>query len=121
MEKFVGIFKSLSDGTRLRILNLLVRTKTEVCICEIMDSLGLPQSNVSKHIRELKIAGLAQEKREGRFVLYSVSSAKNDFVKNLIKTILSIPEEYFVEDIERLKKRLSLRIDGKIVVGIKRR
>ncbi len=118
MDKFVSVFKSLSDGTRLRILRLLIKADSQICICEIIDSLQLPQSNVSKHIRELKIAGLVEEKKEGRFVLYSVVKPDDRFIEMLLNTMDSISEDYFSEDIERLEKRLALRSGGKIVVGM---
>lgn len=115
MEKFTDVFRALSDKTRLRILQILISVKKELCICEIMDSLQLAQYNVSKHIRELKIAGLVKERKEGRFVFYSIVEPKNTFHKNILQTLKAIPKNN--EDIKRLKKRLVLRINGKIVVG----
>ncbi|MBI5574339.1 MAG: winged helix-turn-helix transcriptional regulator [Elusimicrobia bacterium] len=115
MEKFTNVFKSLSDKTRLRILHLLTFSKKELCICEIMDSLKLAQYNISKHIRELKLAGLVQERKEGRFVFYFIVEPKNTFHRNILQTTKAIPKNK--EDIERLRKRLALRKNGKIVVG----
>ncbi|MEK6646366.1 MAG: metalloregulator ArsR/SmtB family transcription factor [Candidatus Firestonebacteria bacterium] len=121
MYKFINIFKSLSDRTRLRILHLLIRANSELCICEIVDSLKLPQSNISKHIRELKIAGLVREKKQGRFVLYSLIFPKDKFTSNFIKTVSLIPEDYFSDDNKNLTKRVALRIDGKVVIGMRKR
>ena len=117
MEKFTNIFRALSDKTRIRILYLLLNVKKELCICEIMDSLKLAQYNVSKHIRELKLVGIVKERKEGRFVFYSIIKPKTGFVRNLLKTVKSIPKDDFVNDNLRLKKRLSLRKNGKIAVG----
>ena len=113
MEKITNIFRALSDKTRIRILYLLLNVKKELCICEIMDSLKLAQYNVSKHIRELKLVGIVKERKEGRFVFYSMVNPKTGFVRNLLKTVKSIPEDDFVNDNLRLKKRLSLRKNGK--------
>jgi len=118
IEKYTEIFRALSDRTRLRIFLLLIKTKKALCICEIMDALNLPQSNISKHLRELKIAGLVKDQRDGKFVLYSVVFEKDNFTRNLIKTISSIPDDLLKDDLKRIEKRLSLRVDGKIVVGM---
>ncbi|MBN1384126.1 MAG: winged helix-turn-helix transcriptional regulator [Elusimicrobia bacterium] len=121
MNTIVNVFKSLSDKTRIRIIHLLLKTGRELCICEIMDSLRLAQYNISKHIRELKIAGLVKERREGRFVFYSAIPQKDQFLKQAVISIISIPEKYFLSDKKRLKKRLCLRKNGKITVGMVKR
>lgn len=113
MEKFTNVFRALSDKTRLRILHLLTFSKKELCICEIMDSLKLAQYNISKHIRELKLTGLVKERKEGRFVFYSMVNPKTGFARNLIETVESIPEKNFLNDTMQLKKRLFLRKNGK--------
>lgn len=116
MEEYINVFKSLSDGTRLRILRVLLEADTELCVCEIMDSLEVKQYNISSHIKELRVSGLVKERKEGRFVFYGLNKQKMQFVKNIFKTVLSIPEESFKFDIGRLKKRLSLRDGCKVVV-----
>jgi ArsR family transcriptional regulator len=118
MNEYVNIFKSLSDMTRLRIFHLLVKAGKELCICEIMDSLELAQYNVSRHIRELKLAGLVTEKKQGKFVFYSVSANYKKCCGFLIQAIKSIPEEHFKKDDCLLKKRLALRVQGKCIVGM---
>lgn len=112
------IFKSLSDQTRLRIFRTLLEAGTELCICEIMDILQAKQYNISKHIKELKIYGLVKERKMGKFVFYKVAVEKGPFRKNIVKTLLSIHENIFDNDIKRLKKRLSLRINGNVVVTL---
>lgn len=120
MDEYIAAFKSLSDKTRLRIIRLLLKTKRELCICEIMDSLKLAQYNVSKHMRELKIAGLVKERKEGRFIFYSLSKPDTKFYMNLLNALNSIPENYFTDDINRMRNRLALRKNGKIIVGCMR-
>lgn len=119
MDNFINVFKALSDKTRVKILAILIKSKQELCICEIMDALQLAQYNISKHIRELKLVGLVKEKREGRFVFYAFLPPKNEFMKQIIKTVSSIPKENILQDEKRLKQRLSLRINGKVVIGMK--
>lgn len=65
----LDFLRVLSDPTRLRIL-CLVREK-ELCVCEILETMKLPQNLVSHHLRVLREAGIILSKREGKFVKYS--------------------------------------------------
>jgi ArsR family transcriptional regulator len=52
MRAEARFFKSLSDETRLKILWLLSGTE-ELCVCDVMDVLGITQSKASRHLRHL--------------------------------------------------------------------
>ena len=117
-EDFVDLFKALSDQMRLRIMWILGKVNQELCVCEIMDSLDESQYNVSRHLKILKNSGLAQERKEGRWVFYSLTKPANQVQELLLDTIRAIPEEILTKDAERLEKRLSLRKDGKVVIGM---
>ena len=117
-ENIVDLFKALSDQMRLRIMWILVKVNQELCVCEIMDSLDESQYNVSRHLKILKNSGLVQERKEGRWVFYSLSKPANQVNELLLKTILAIPPEVLNDDAVRLEKRLSLRKDGKVVIGM---
>ncbi|MHC5074317.1 MAG: ArsR/SmtB family transcription factor [Planctomycetota bacterium] len=119
MEEFVSIFKGLSEKTRLRIIWLLVKANTRLCVCEIMDTLNENQYNVSRHLKSLKNAGFLKEEKEGRWVYYSLIDLKNRFQELILESVSSLPEELFSEESERLKKRLALRENGKCVAGMK--
>lgn len=121
MEQYLRIFKALSDKTRLRIINLLLRSRKELCVCEIVDSISESQYNVSKHLKELKYAGLVEEKKMGRWISYSLASsgeAKDEFKKGLFQAIALIPEGLVANDMELLKARLFLRKEGKCIIGL---
>ena len=75
MKEVAHLFKAFSDETRLRILHLLL--KGELCICELMEALQLPQSNVSRHMAYLKNAGLVDDRREAVWVYYSLIEPRN--------------------------------------------
>ncbi len=63
-------FKALADETRLRILRLLeVR---EMCVCEVMVALDLTQPTASHHLGLLENVGLVRNRKEGRWVFYSI-------------------------------------------------
>jgi len=61
-------FKGLADPTRLRIIALLL--EQELCVCDLMSVLKLPQSTVSRHMIRLKSAGLVTDRRAGKWVHY---------------------------------------------------
>lgn len=119
MDDLINKIKALSDKTRLRIMLVLIQAKRELCICEIMDTLSIPQYNVSRHARELRMAGLVRERKEGRFVLYELCAPKGASHEFLLKAIESFDKNVLAEDNKRLKKRLALRVNGKCVIGIK--
>ena len=66
-------FHALSDPTRLQIIELLLGG--ERCVCELTDSLAAAQSRLSFHLRVLKDAGLVTDRKEGRWVYYTLDSA----------------------------------------------
>jgi len=120
MEELVSIFKALSDKTRLRIMFSLLQAKRELCICEIMDALALAQYNISRHMKELKIAGLVRERKEGRFVFYALRSPDDKMRISLLKALDSFDSRTLADDRRRLKKRIALRSGGKCVVGVRK-
>lgn len=78
-KKQTRIFKALADQTRLKILGLLeVR---EMCVCEIMVALGLTQPTASYHLGLLENAGLIKDRKEGKWVFYSL--ADPELVENM--------------------------------------
>jgi ArsR family transcriptional regulator, arsenate/arsenite/antimonite-responsive transcriptional repressor len=64
--------KALGDEKRLRIL--LQLAGGERCVCDLMTDLGTAQSLLSFHLRTLKDAGLVTDRRDGRWVHYSIST-----------------------------------------------
>jgi ArsR family transcriptional regulator len=81
MNEIVKVFKALADPNRLRIMLLLRRR--ELCVCELMFVLGMEQSRVSHHMRVLREAGIAEDVREGRWIIYRIPSAARGFVEGL--------------------------------------
>lgn len=71
-------FHALSDETRLDIVRLL--SHGERCVCELQGALGAAQSRLSFHLRTLKDAGLVADRREGRWVYYSLNPDALDAV-----------------------------------------
>ena len=67
------LFKALADTTRLRILSLLLAG--EVCVCDLHDTLGIPQPKASRHLAYLRAAGLVDARKDGQWVHYRLSSS----------------------------------------------
>ena len=66
------LFKALADPARIRIVNVLATTDGPVCVCELIEPLGLTQPAVSYHLRVLLQAGLVQRERRGQFTYYAL-------------------------------------------------
>jgi ArsR family transcriptional regulator, arsenate/arsenite/antimonite-responsive transcriptional repressor len=77
LQENVQIFKALGDETRLRIIGLL--SQGELCVCDIMDVLKLPQSTASRHLAYLKNSKLVCGMRRGKWMYYQLdASITND-------------------------------------------
>ena len=72
------LFKSLGDATRLRILGLLLTG--EVCVCDLHDTLGIPQPKASRHLAYLRAAGLVDARREGQWMHYRLSDSRDPVI-----------------------------------------
>jgi ArsR family transcriptional regulator len=72
MQAPAQTFKSLSDPIRLRIL-VLLQAEGELCVCDLMAVLKLPQSTVSRHLAYLKRCGWLDDRRNGVWMYYTIS------------------------------------------------
>ena len=118
MIKEVEKYKSIGEETRLRILRILIKVQTELCVCEIIDILKKPQYNISKNLSILKRAELVEERRNGRMMMYKIKD-NNYFNKKLFESISLIKDNSnpaFKNDFKHLEKRLSLRENGKCII-----
>jgi ArsR family transcriptional regulator len=76
------LFKTLSDPTRLRLLNLLAQG--EVCVCDLHGTLGLDQPKVSRHLAQMKRAGLVEARRNGKWMHYRLARHGNTLVRHVL-------------------------------------
>jgi ArsR family transcriptional regulator, arsenate/arsenite/antimonite-responsive transcriptional repressor len=72
MRDFMAITKALADENRVRVLLALGRG--ELCVCQIIEMLGLAPSTVSKHMAILKQARLVDSRKEGRWMFYRLGA-----------------------------------------------
>lgn len=73
LDAAVTAARALAHPARLRILAML--RSGELCVCQLTAVLGLAPSTVSAHLRELKLAGLAAERKDGRYVHVRLAAA----------------------------------------------
>lgn len=99
-----GMFRAFSDRTRLRILHLLL--PGELCVCEIVDTLELPQPKISRHLAYLRRTRLVLARKEGLWNYYRLAPAKSAFHEKLLECLATcfreVPE--LAQDAERLKR-----------------
>ncbi len=115
MNDLLNIFKALSDETRIRILKLL--EEGELCVCDIVTALDMIQPKVSFHLCVLKDAGLIKDRKQGKWIHYSLNES-DIFIRFLILSVLErISESLIQEDNKRLKEFLKAKKSrGEIIV-----
>ncbi len=115
-----ALFALLCEPDRLRLLRLL--RQEELCVCELVDALRMPQYKVSRHLGLLRKAGLVEARREGKWVHYRIARFPRhepfrDELLRLLSTRLGYAPEAKADD-AALAQRLRLRRSGACVVGI---
>ena len=92
LRTLVEQLKAVSHPLRLRVLALL--EPGELCVCQIAETLQVPQSSVSEALRELRRAGFVVERKEGRWVFVSVVPRKqaSPLLKGILADVGSLPD-----------------------------
>ena len=109
MKEITRLLATLADPIRLRLLRLLHRQ--ELCVCELMGAVQLPQYKVSRHLREMRQVGLVEATRSGRWMHYRISGAAmrsplhQDVLKLLDVHLHDLPDAK--RDDARMAKRLA--------------
>lgn len=85
MKNTSHLFKALSDETRLRIIALLF--KGELCVCDLMEVLQLPQSTVSRHLAYLRNAGWVLDRRQNKWMYYKLNPDNSILGQDLLKVL----------------------------------
>ncbi len=114
MNDLLNIFKALSDETRIRILKLL--EEGELCVCDIVTALDMIQPKVSFHLCVLKDAGLIKDRKQGKWIHYSLNES-DIFRRFLILSVLErISGSLIQEDNKRLKEFLKTKNSRRNIV-----
>lgn len=101
------LFRAFSDQTRLRILTLL--TRGEVCVCDIVSVLDIPQPTASRHLAYLRKSGLVEARKQGLWNYYSLTTPANDLHRCLLDCLPSCiaSKPIFKRDLDRLTRSRS--------------
>jgi ArsR family transcriptional regulator len=98
LTRAARLFHALSDETRLAVLEML--QQGERCVCELQDQLDAAQSRLSFHLRVLKDAGLVIDRKDGRWVHYSLNGEAFAEVEEMLA------------DLKPLRRPLAVRSGG---------
>lgn len=110
MKTTAQIFKALGDETRLRIMALLLGGQ-ELCVCDLMAALDLPQSSVSRHLSYLRNAGLVDDRRQGIWMYYTINKESTEhasILSDLLSAML-FEQDKAAQDKLLLKKHLATK------------
>ncbi|NTV49575.1 MAG: winged helix-turn-helix transcriptional regulator [Geobacteraceae bacterium] len=86
MQHLAQTLKALSDPIRLRIV-LLLQAEGELCVCDLMEVLGLPQSTVSRHLAYLKRSCWVDIRRDKVWMYYSLSLESCTICKEILQIL----------------------------------
>ncbi len=112
MKKIAEAMKALSEEIRLRLLLLL--NDGELCVCDLMGALELPQSTISRHLAYLKNNGWVESRRRGIWMHYRLVETMGPFKADVLKALLRelSASEYVRRDVSNLESNLGNRKSG---------
>jgi ArsR family transcriptional regulator len=85
-ERLARTFKALGDPARVRLLSLIAAdAEGEACVCDLTDPVGLSQSTVSHHLKQLVEAGLLTREQRGKWAYYRVVQTALDAVADTLR------------------------------------
>ena len=109
MRELVKAFKTLSDETRLRILNVLM--ERECCVCEVMQALDISQSRASRNLAALYDAGFLKVRRDGHWALYLIDKeGLQEYYMDLIEAVRKALEGNKTAVLDRQRLRDAKRV-----------
>jgi ArsR family transcriptional regulator, arsenate/arsenite/antimonite-responsive transcriptional repressor len=89
ISRSARLFHALSDETRLSIIQRL--RLGERCVCDLTDALDAAQSRLSFHLKVLKDSGLVNDRRDGRWMYYTLNSEVLGKIVDLVESLASAP------------------------------
>jgi ArsR family transcriptional regulator, arsenate/arsenite/antimonite-responsive transcriptional repressor len=102
------LFRGFADTTRIRILNMLVAG--ELCVCDLVELLAVPQSTVSRHLRYLHRAGLVEVSREWKYAHYRLADPTRPIHRTLLGCVRTCFRGLVQLDRERARAETRVRM-----------
>jgi ArsR family transcriptional regulator len=102
-----ALFKGFADPTRLRLLNVLAAG--ELCVCDLVELVELPQPAVSRHLAYLRRCGLVEVTREAKYAHYRLASPGHSVHQTLIRCVRSCFRGIGTLDAERAAAEARVR------------
>ncbi len=118
MREVTSFAQALSDPTRWRILQLV--QDEALCVCELVDILGLPQSTISTHLQVIRQAGLLASERCGKWVYYRLERKYRGLFLDLGRFFATSPasdatlKADAAKSVKRLRERASSCCPGPV-------
>lgn len=105
MSNPVAFFRALADETRWRIVRLVM--DRALCVCELADIMGMPQSSVSSHVQVIRRAGLLDEETCGKWTYFRIGRRHLPLIRTVLR---GFPDDAaFAADAGKAEVRLSRR------------
>jgi ArsR family transcriptional regulator len=81
-------FQTLSDETRLRAL-VLMAGEGELCVCELVSALAIPQPKISRHMAAMREAEIVTARRHAQWVFYSIAEDLPGWKREVLKAAVA--------------------------------
>lgn len=107
MTNVVTFTRALGDSTRWRIVCLAM--DEALCVCELADILGMPQSSVSSHVQVLRKAGLLESEKCEKWTYFRIDAAYLKLIRDLERYFEAAGEEAWADDDRKAALRLAER------------
>lgn len=95
-----SLCKCLGDENRLRVV-LLLHRYSELCVCDLVEALQLPQPTVSRHLAQLKSCTLVADRREGQWVHYRLHDSLPEWATAVIEELLAPASRLYRAELKR--------------------
>lgn len=114
MTDLVNFGRALSDPTRVRILNAL--RQSELCVCEMVDALEISASTLSTHLQTLRNAEIVTTEKRRAWIIYGIEPSVRPAIDAAFDHF-STSNPRMERDLNRMSRRMLLRVDGCCVLG----
>ncbi|WP_428561188.1 MAG: ArsR/SmtB family transcription factor [Solidesulfovibrio sp. DCME] len=109
MDSLSDGFKALADPNRLRLIGLL--RDGELCVCDLMTALEMPQSTVSRHLSYLKKERWVSGRRCGKWMYYKLATPRESLLVKVLDVLRHDMGQYeiLLRDQAKLRQHLQAK------------